>query len=135
MKLGGLAPESGRLDADSARDVLHQPFKHGQVVKSAGHHGGDVPWDDLAQPERVEPGGMIGNDQNRTVLWEALQARPVSVNPVGRPDDDLHHCLDAVPVKEPPRDNGAARGQDSQEPELGHAAAQNLETGQQIDQE
>ena len=48
--------------SDGVDHVGHQPVQHGEIEEHARHQREHVPGHELGDPERVQPGCMIGND-------------------------------------------------------------------------
>src|SRR6266849_4228570 len=64
-QLRRLAPKLRGLHANGVYHAHHEPAQNRFVVENTCHHRCDSPRQDLGDPNRIDPGAMIGHDQDR----------------------------------------------------------------------
>ena len=56
--------------SNNVENVLYEPVDHREVEKQTEHHGRERSGHFLNQPERIEPAGMVGEDQDGSLTWK-----------------------------------------------------------------
>src|SRR5262249_40778437 len=82
LQLWGLVAISRLLTTNGMDHVNHQESQDGQVVEDARHHRRELPGQDLGQPQRIEPGAVVGDHQARPAPRKGLQAGAVTTDAV-----------------------------------------------------